>query len=158
MISKLQQFSIGSKCKRVLSILGIILFITAFMPDISESRRSFGGRSFSRSSSRSYSRSTTSRSYSKPKTSYSSRSSSKRVIQRQELQHQVAAVTAAAAQREQLHHVPAQQHARNRPQPPAQKERIPRLPVITPLPELNNVKLLLRIENRFGNSKQKTEP
>ncbi len=77
MINKLQNFSIGSKCKRALSILGIILFITAFMPDISESRRSFGGRSFSRSSSRSYSRSATSRSYSKPKTSYS-RSSSKK--------------------------------------------------------------------------------
>ena len=78
MLSKLQHFSIGSKCKRVLSILGIILFITAFMPDISESRRSFGGRSFSRSSSRSYSRSTTTRSYSKPKSSYSSRSSSRK--------------------------------------------------------------------------------
>ena len=78
MISKLQHFSIGSKCKKGLSILGIILFITVLMPDISESRRSFGGRSFSRSSSRSFSRSTTSRSYSKPKTSYSSRSSSKK--------------------------------------------------------------------------------
>ena len=82
MISKLQQFSISSKCKRVLAILGIILFITAFMPDISESRRSFGGRSFSRSfsrsSSRSYSRSTPSRSYSKPKTTSSSRSSSRK--------------------------------------------------------------------------------
>lgn len=77
MISKLQQFSIGSKCKKVLSILGIILFITVLMPDISESRRSFGGRSFSRSSSRSFSRSATSRSYSKPKTSYSSSSSKK---------------------------------------------------------------------------------
>ena len=78
MISKLQQFSIGRKCKRVLSIIGIILFITAFMPDISESRRGFGGRSFSRSfsrsSSRSYSRSSTSRSYSKPKTTQSSSS------------------------------------------------------------------------------------
>lgn len=78
MISKIQDLSIGSKCKRILSVLGIILFITAFMPDISESRRSFGGRSFSRSSSRSYSRSSTSRSYSKPKSTYSRSSSTRK--------------------------------------------------------------------------------
>ena len=78
MINKIQHLSIGSKCKRLLSVLGIILFMTAFMPDISESRRGFGGRSFSRSSSRSYSRSSTSRSYSKPKSTYSRSSSSRR--------------------------------------------------------------------------------
>ena len=72
---KYQQSSFGRKCKRILSIFGIVLFLFSIAPDIVESRRSFGGgRSFSRSSSRSYSRS--SRSYSAPKrTSSSSRSS-----------------------------------------------------------------------------------
>ncbi len=73
-----QQPSFGSKCKKILSIFGIVLFLFSIAPDIVESRRSFGGRSFSRSSSRSYSRS--SKSYSAPKRTYSSssRSSSSR--------------------------------------------------------------------------------
>ena len=76
---KYQQPSFGSKCKRVLAIFGIALFLFSIAPDIVESRRSFGGgrsfsRSFSRSSSRSYSRS--SRSYSAPKRSNSSSSRS----------------------------------------------------------------------------------
>lgn len=69
-----QQPSFGRKCKRILAIFGIALFLFSIAPDIVESRRSFGGRSFSRSSSRSYSRS--SRSYSTPKRSYSSSSRS----------------------------------------------------------------------------------
>lgn len=77
-----QQLSIGSKCKRLLSLAGIVLFLLTFVPDVVESRRGFGGgrsfgrsfsRSFSRSSSRSYSRS--SRSYSRPKSSTPTRSS-----------------------------------------------------------------------------------
>ncbi len=78
-MNKYHQPTFGTKCKRILSIFGIVLFLFSIAPDIVESRRSFGGgrsfsRSFSRSSSRSYSRS--SRSYSTPKrTSSSSRSS-----------------------------------------------------------------------------------
>ena len=74
-MNKYQQPSFGSKCKRILSVFGIVLFLFSIAPDIVESRRSFGGgRSFSRSSSRSYSRS--SRSYSAPKRTYSSSRSS----------------------------------------------------------------------------------
>lgn len=73
-MNKYQQPTFGSKCKRILAVFGIVLFLFSIAPDIVESRRSFGGRSFSRSSSRSYSRS--SRSYSAPKRSYSSSSRS----------------------------------------------------------------------------------
>ena len=77
-----QQPTFGKKCRRILALFGIVLFLSSIAPDIVESRRSFGGRgfsrSFSRSSSRSYSRS--SRSYTAPKRTYSSssRSSSSR--------------------------------------------------------------------------------
>lgn len=79
-MNKYQQPTFGRKCKRILSIFGIVLFLFSIAPDIVESRRSFGGgrsfsRSFSRSSSRSYSRS--SKSYSAPKRTYSSSSRSK---------------------------------------------------------------------------------
>ena len=70
---KFQQHSFGRTCKRALSIFGIVLLLFAYAPNEVESRRSFGGgRSFSRSSSRSYSRSTSSRSYTAPKTTSSS--------------------------------------------------------------------------------------
>ena len=58
----------GAACKRVLQIAMIVIFLFSLAPDLAESRRSFGGRSFSRSFSRSSSR----RSYSAPKRSYSS--------------------------------------------------------------------------------------
>ena len=73
-----QQLSIGSKCKRLLSLAGIVLFLLTFVPDVVESRRGFGGgRSFGRSFSRSFSRSSSrsSRSYSRPKSSTPTRSS-----------------------------------------------------------------------------------
>ena len=78
-MQKYKQPTFGSKCKKILAIFGIALFLFSIAPDIVESRRSFGGgrsfsRSFSRSSSRSYSRS--SRSYSAPKRSNSSSSRS----------------------------------------------------------------------------------
>ena len=58
----------GAACKRILQIAMIVIFLFSLAPDVVESRRSFGGRSFSRSFSRSSSR----RSYSAPKRSYSS--------------------------------------------------------------------------------------
>lgn len=73
-----QQLSIGNKCKRLLSLAGIVLFLLTFVPDVVESRRGFGGgRSFGRSFSRSFSRSSSrsSRSYSAPKRSTPTRSS-----------------------------------------------------------------------------------
>ena len=77
MTRKLQQLSIGGKCKRILSFAAIVFFLFTLAPDVVESRRGFGGgrsfgRSFSRSSSRSYSRS--SRSYTTPKRSTPTRS------------------------------------------------------------------------------------
>ncbi len=73
-----QQLSIGNKCKRLLSLAGIVLFLLTFVPDVVESRRGFGGgRSFGRSFSRSFSRSSSrsSRSYTAPKRSTPTRSS-----------------------------------------------------------------------------------
>lgn len=58
-----------SACKRLLSYAAIILFLFSLAPDIVESRRGFGGRSFGRSFSRSYSRST-SRSYTRSSRTY----------------------------------------------------------------------------------------
>ncbi len=74
MTRKIQQLSISGKCKRILSFIGIVLFLLVYAPDIVESRRGGfgGGRSFSRSFSRSTSRST--KSYTAPKRSTPTRS------------------------------------------------------------------------------------
>ena len=59
----------ASSCKRILSYAAIILFLFSLAPDIVESRRGFGGRSFGRSFSRSYSRSSN-RSYTRSSRTY----------------------------------------------------------------------------------------
>lgn len=87
MMRKFQQHSFGSTCKRLLSFFAIVLFLLTFAPEVVESRRGGfgGGRSFSRSSSRSSystpkrstSRSTSRSSYTKPRsTTPSTRSTS----------------------------------------------------------------------------------